>query len=107
MTDSEIEHLCDLAWQEKYLELKGLKIGDEVICSFSNRHGNAKQSYSYIVDGKGVIVETEKDIKVKSLEKYTLSRSEKRRPYDRNSYWVYYEDYVYSDLRFIKSKVEE
>ena len=107
MTDREIEHLCDLTWQEKYLELKGLKIGDEVICSFSNRHGNAKQSYSYIVDGKGVIVETEKDIKVKSLEKYTLSRSEKRRPYDRNSYWVYYEDYVYSDLRFIKSKVEE
>ena len=26
---------------------------------------------------------------------------------DRNSYWVYYEDYVYSDLRFIKSKAEE
>ena len=22
MTDREIEHLCDLAWQEKYLELK-------------------------------------------------------------------------------------
>ena len=106
MTDSEIEHLCDLAWQEKYLELKGLKIGDEVICSFSNHHGNAKQSYSSMVKGKGVIVETEKGIKVKSLEKYTLSRSEKRRPYDRNSYWVYYEDYVYSDLRFIKSKVE-
>ena len=60
-----------------------------------------------MVKGKGVIVETEKGIKVKSLEKYTLSRSEKRRPYDRNSYWVYYEDYVYSDLRFIKSKVEE
>lgn len=107
MTDSEIEHLCDLAWQEKYLELKGLKIGDEVICSFSNHHGNAKQSYSSMVKGKGVIVETEKGIKVKSLEKYTLSRLEKRRPYDRNSYWVYYEDYVYSDLRFIKSKVEE
>ena len=107
MTDSEIEHLCDLTWQEKYLELKALKIGDEVICSFSNHHGNAKQSYSSMVKGKGVIVETEKGIKVKSLEKYTLSRSEKRRPYDRNSYWVYYEDYVYSDLRFIKSKVEE
>lgn len=60
-----------------------------------------------MVKGKGVIVETEKGIKVKSLEKYTASRSEKRRPYDRNSYWVYYEDYVYSDLRFIKSKVEE
>ena len=43
----------------------------------------------------------------KSLEKYTTSRSEKRRPYDRNSYWVYYEDYEYSDLRYIKSKVEE
>ena len=93
--------------RRKYLELKGLKIGDEVICSFSNHHGNAKQSYSSMVKGKGVIVETEKGIKVKSLEKYTLSRSEKRRPYDRNSYWVYYEDYVYSDLRFIKSKVEE
>ena len=60
-----------------------------------------------MVKGEGVIVETEKGIKVKSLEKYTLSRSEKRRPYDRNSYWVYYEDYVYSDLRYIKSKVEE
>ena len=45
MTDREIEHLCDLTWQEKYLELKGLKIGDEVICSFSNHHGDAKQFY--------------------------------------------------------------
>ena len=26
---------------------------------------------------------------------------------DRNSYWVFYEDYEYSDLRYIKSKVEE
>ena len=78
MTDREIEHLCDLAWQEKYLELKGLKIGDEVICLFSNHHGNAKQSYSYMVNGKGVIVETEEGIKVKSLEKYTASRSKKK-----------------------------
>ena len=87
--------------------MKGLKIGDEVICSFSNHHGDAKHSYSYTVDGKGVIVETEKGIKVKSLEKYTVSRSEKRRLSDRNSIWVYYEDYAYSDLRYIKSKVEE
>ena len=72
MTDSEIEHLCDLAWQEKYLELKGLKIGDEVICSFSNHHGNAKQSYSSMVKGKVVIVENKKSIKVNSIEKYTL-----------------------------------
>ena len=107
MTDREIEHLCDLAWQEKYLELKGLKIGDEVICSFSNHHGNAKQSYSYMVNGKGVIVETEEGIKVKSLEKYTISRSKKRKLSDRNPIWVYCEDYAYSDLRYIKSKVEE
>ena len=107
MTDREIEHLCDLAWQEKYLELKGLKIGDEVICSFSNHHGNVKQSYSYMVNGKGVIVETEDGIKVKSLEKYTTSRSKKRKLSDRNPIWVYYEDYAYSDLRYIKSKVEE
>ena len=107
MIDKETEHLCDLAWQEKYLELKGLKIGDEVICSFSKHHGDAKHSYSYAVDGKGVIVETEKGIKVKSLEKYTASRSKKRKLSDRNPIWVYYEDYKYSDLRFIKSKVEE
>ena len=107
MTDREIEHLCDLAWQEKYLELKGLKIGDEVICSFNNHHGNAKQSYSYMVNGKGVIVETEDGIKVKSLEKYTTSRSKKRKLSDRNPIWVYYEDYAYSDLRYIKSKVKE
>ena len=107
MIDKETEHLCDLAWQEKYIELKGMKRGDEVMCLFSNHQGAAKHSYSYAVDGKGVIVETEKGIKVKSLEKYTLSRSEKRRPYDTKSYWVYYEDHEYSDLRFIKSKVEE
>ena len=107
MIDKETEHLCDLAWQEKYLELKGLKIGDEVICSFSKHHGDAKHSYSYAVDGKGVIVETEKGIKVKSLEKYTASRSKKRKLSDRNPIWVYYEDYAYSDLRYIKSKVEE
>lgn len=107
MTDREIEYLCDLAWQEKYLELKGLKIGDEVICSFSNHHGNSKQSYSYLVEGKGVIMETEKGIKVKSLEKYTVAKSEKRRWSDRNSIWVYYEEYVYSDLKLIRSKVEE
>lgn len=106
MTDREIEYLCDLAWQEKYLELKGLKIGDEVICSFRNCHGNAKQSYSHMVDGKGVIVETEKGIKVKSLEEYTASKTEKAR-WNRSSIWIYYKDYVYSDLRYIKSKVEE
>lgn len=59
-----------------------------------------------MVDGKGVIVETEKGIKVKSLEKYTASRTEKAR-WNRSSIWIYYEDYVYSDLRYIKSKVEE
>lgn len=96
MIDKETERLCDLAWQEKYLELKGLKIGDEVICSFSYHHGNAKQSYSSTVEEKCVIVETENGIKVKSLEKYTVSRSETRRPYDRNSFCYIYYKFVHS-----------
>lgn len=107
MTDREIEHLCDLAWQEKYLELKGLKLGDKVICTFSTHHGNAKNSYSSLTYGPGIIVETEKGIQVKSEQKYTKCKEEKRRWSDRNSYWVYYDDYVYSDLKYIKSKVEE
>lgn len=102
MTKKEIELQCDIAWQEKYLELTGHKIGDEVVCSFTAHHGNAKQSYSYSVEGKGVIVMTEKGIFVRSNEEYPVAHSEKRRPFDRNSYWVYNREIVYSSVRYIR-----
>ena len=98
MTKDEIKKLCDLAWQEKFLELTGHKIGDEVKCRFDAHHGNAKQSYSYLVDGVGTIVKTDKGIFVKSNTTYPTAHSEKRRPYDRNSYWVYRDEYVLSRL---------
>ena len=101
MTKKEIEIQCDIAWQEKYLELTGHKIGDEVLCYFSAHHGNAKQSYSYLVEGKGTIVKTEKGILVESHEKYKVAHSEKRRPFDKNSYWVYRDEIVYSKVSSI------
>ena len=98
MTKDEIKLQCDIAWQEKYLELTGHKIGDEVMCNFSAHHGNAKQSYSYLVKGKGTIVRTDKGIFVKSHEEYPVSHSKKRRPFDRNYYWDYQNEIVYAKV---------
>ena len=102
MTRAEIELQCDIAWAQKYLELTGHKIGDEVTCSFRYSMGNSKQSYMSSVEGKGVIVMTEKGIFVKSNEMYKTAHSEKRHWYDRNSIWVYRDEYVYSRVNFIK-----
>ena len=77
MTKKEIILQCELAYQEKFLELNGLKIGDEVDCMFFPNHGNAKQSYTSSVIGKGTIIKTDKGIVVKSNEKYKKSHEEK------------------------------
>ena len=102
MTKKEIELQCDIAWAEKYLELTGHKIGDEVTCSFTTYTGNHKNSYMLSREAKGVVVMTEKGIRVKSNEKMRLAREEKRRPSDRNTIWVYYDDYSYARVNFIK-----
>jgi len=107
MTKKEIEIQCDIAWAEKYLELTGHKIGDEVTCNFSYNIGNAKQSYLSTTQGNGVIVKTDKGIFVKSNNKVMKAHSEKRHWYDRNSIWVYTEEYDYALVRYIVEPKEK
>lgn len=107
MTKKEIEIQCDIAWAEKYLELTGHKIGDEVTCNFSCNIGNAKQAYLTNTQGKGVIVKTDKGLFVKSNNKVMKAHSEKRRLSDRNSIWVYTEEYDYARVQYIVEPKEK
>ena len=100
MSKKEIESQCDIAWAEKYLELTGHKIGDEVTCIFSSYHGNTDRAYMGSVIGKGTIVRTEKGIFVKSNDKVIKAHEEKVR-WRRTSIWVYREEYDYAKVNFI------
>lgn len=101
MNKKEIELQCDIAWAEKYLELTGHKIGDEVNCSFSSYNGNREHSYSFSVMGKGTIVRTDKGIFVKSNNKVKKAHEETVRG-RRSTIWVYREEYDYAKVNFIK-----
>lgn len=101
MSKKEIELQCDIAWAEKYLELTGHKIGDEVTCIFSTYTGNNDHAYMGSVIGKGTIVRTEKGIFVKSNDKVKKAHEEhvRRR---KSTIWVYREEYDYAKVNFIK-----
>ena len=109
MTKKEILLQCELAYQEKFLELNNLKIGDEVECSFFPNLGTAKQSYTTCVIGKGIIVKTDDGIFVKSNDKYKKSSTKKmypNRPLNTKTYWAYEDTYLLSKLEFIKINYE-
>lgn len=101
MTKKEIELQCNIAWAEKYLELTGHRIGDEVTCSFTSYHGNSNNAYTCSVDGKGTIVRTEKGIFVKSNDKVKKAHEERIRG-RKSTIWVYREEYDYAKVNFIK-----
>ena len=101
MSKKEIELQCDIAWAEKYLELTGHKIGDEVTCSFTSYSGNRDHAYSFSVIGKGTIVRTEKGIFVKSNDKVKKAHEEHVRG-RKSTIWVYREEYDYANVKFIK-----
>ena len=103
MTKKEIELQCDIAWAEKYLELTGHKIGDEVTCSFTSCTGNRDHAYMFSVTGKGIIVRTEKGIFVKSNDKVKKAHEEHVRG-RKSTIWVYHEEYDYAKVNFIKEK---
>ena len=103
MSKKEIELQCDIAWAEKYLELTGHKIGDEVTCSFTSYSGNTDHTYMCSVIGKGTIVRTEKGIFVKSNDKVKKAHEEKVK-WRRTSIWVYRDEYDYAKVNFIKDK---
>ena len=101
MSKKEIELQCDIAWAEKYLELTGHKVGDEVTCNFTSYSGNADHAYMVSVIGKGTIVRTEKGIFVKSKDKVKKAHEEKVR-WRRTSIWAYCYEYDYAKVNFIK-----
>lgn len=103
MTKKEIELQCEIAYQKKFLELTGLKIGDKVRCRFTTHHGDSKHSYMSSVEGDGEIVETDKGIFIRSFEKYPKAHEEKRYPYRLNSptYWAYSNEEQLSKLDYI------
>ena len=92
---------CDLAWQEKFLELTGLKIGNTIECYFSTFSGNSNRCFQSLTKGKGTIVMTDKGIFVKSNEKYTIAHEKRKypnRPTNTQTYWSYQDEYVFSKL---------
>ena len=101
MSKKEIELQCDIAWQEKFLELTGHKIGDEVTCSFTSYNGNRDHAYSFSVIGKGTIVRTEKGVFVKSNDKVKKAHEEHVRG-RKSTILVYREEYDYANVIFIK-----
>ena len=105
MTLEEIKAACDIAWQEKFLELAGLKIGDEVTCLFTTYHGDRKHCSMGSALGKGTIIRTEEGIFVQSYDRYIVARNTKKypnRPYNYETYWKYTEETVLSDLKYIR-----
>ena len=100
MNKAEIELQCDIAWAEKYLELTGHKVGDEVTCRFSSYTGNIDHSYMGTKIGKGIIVRTEKGIFVRSNEQVKKAHEEKVR-WRRTTIWVYRDEYDYAKVSSI------
>lgn len=98
---------CDIAWQEKFLELTEHKIGDEVFCLFHPDFGTAKQSNGTCKKGKGTIVRmADGTIKIKSHEKYLHGKNVRRYPDSPvrfQTYWKYEMEYEYADLKSMLS----
>lgn len=105
MTDKDMMLVltCDIAWQEKFLELTGYNIGDEVFCLFHPDFGTAKECNGTCKKGKGTIVRMEDgQIKIKSNEKYQQGKSVRKYPGSPvrfQTYWKYELDYEYADLK--------
>lgn len=111
MEVNEIKRLCDIAWQEKCLELTGHKIGDEVFCLFHPDFGTAKECRGYCKKGKGVIVRMDDgSIRIKSNDKYNRGKSIRKYPGSPvrfQRYWKYEMEYEYADLSSMLGVTQE
>lgn len=92
MTKKEIELQCEIAYQEKFLELTGLKVGDKVECYFTVEDGTHKQSYLSSVKGVGTIIRDDNGYAVLSDNEYSHSKSVRNKPWsccDFSTHWEY------------------
>lgn len=92
MTKKEIELQCELAYQQKFLELIGKKIGDRVKCVFFTNSGDSKHSYTSPINGDGTIIKDEKGYAVLSDKEYSTSKEVRNKPgspSDFRTHWEY------------------
>lgn len=89
---NKLQQDLEIAYCEKFLELTGLKIGDNVMCSFTHSHGTSKQSFISSSIREGIIKRNSYGvIYVECLNKLSQSynTSNNRTGRDRKSWWVY------------------
>lgn len=105
MTTKEIEFQCQLAYDAKWLELIGKKVGDKVKCSFSVSKGDRKHSYTSSIDGEGTIILDEKGYGVLSDNEYQYSEEVRDYPMSQSNYrthWEYETKRLRSSIKNIK-----
>lgn len=98
---NQIEHEANIVFGLKFLELTGLKVGDEVSAFFSFSYGDRKSSYSTGGIRKGII-KTHKNgtLYIESVDKLRQSHSESNNRTGRNrkDWWVYEDKHTVTDL---------
>ena len=105
MITKEIEFQCQLAYDAKWLELIGKKVGDKVKCSFSVSKGDRKHSYTSSIDGEGTIILDEKGYGVLSDKEYQYSEEVPDNPKIRSylrTHWEYKTKRIRSSIKYIR-----
>lgn len=100
----EITFECQKAWDEKFLELTGLKVGDKVSCNFSFQTGNRSSSYTSVEISTGTIILDEKGYGVLSDKKYSQSKEVRdmpNHPMNHKTHWVFETTQVREPLSYI------
>lgn len=97
MTREEIEQKAKIAYQQRFLELTGYKVGDVVEARFTHYWGGGKNVHYDWKRGKGTIIRLENgEIRIKSLDKYGKSEEVSDCPDGslRRSHWHVFNDIV-------------
>lgn len=101
MTREEIKKQAEIAYQKRFLELTGYKIGDVVEALFPHYWGGGKNVHYDFKRGKGTIIMNENgEIHIKSLDKYGKSEEVSDCPDGslRRSHWHVFEDFVIAKI---------
>jgi hypothetical protein len=71
-----IDIKAEIEYSKKFLEVTGLKINDIVSCYFTTNHGNAKQSYTQVIQADGVLKQYANGVLfVQSVDKFKKSKT--------------------------------
>lgn len=110
LTRERVRQLCELAYWEKWLELTGHKVGDEVKCAFRHDMGDMLHSYTTVTIGKGVIVRRDEGLFVESVQKYRKSHEVRVNPKSKVDYsvqWKYRYEHILARIDEIEDEYAE